>query len=238
MARLLLVEDDDRIGRVLHPALVANGHEATWMRTGAGALAAATEVGFDLVLLDLGLPDADGLEICRELRLRLPRCLLVLLTARSQEMDIVIGLESGADDYVTKPFGMTALLARIRAHLRRADSLEPTPGVPCYVAGDLRVDLRSRRCFLAGAELVLRPKEYDLLARLAQQPGQAVSREALMADVWDAQWFGSTKTLDVHMAALRRALARAADAGGRPPAITTLRGFGYRLEVDDAAASR
>ncbi len=229
MAALLLVEDDEEIGRILETTLRANGHQVSWMRTGSGALVAAASTTFELVLLDLGLPDVDGLDVCRELRLRLPRCVVVLLTARRDEMDVVVGLESGADDYVTKPFGVAALLARIRAHLRRSDSNAPAP-VP-YRDGDLVVDHEARRCFVAGRELQLRPKEYELLARLTRQPGQALSRTTLMADVWDANWFGSTKTLDVHMAGVRRSLARHGGDGARVPAVTTLRGFGYRLEV-------
>ncbi len=232
MARLLLVEDDETIGRHLDSALRANGHDVVWQRTGGSALVAAAGGPFDLVLLDLGLPDIDGVAVCRDLRVRQPECILVMLTARREEMDVVVGLEAGADDYLTKPFGLTELLARIRAHLRRR-AVESTDTVAPFVSGDLHLDGAARRCTVAGQEVALRAKEFDLLARLAAQPGQAVSRESLMADVWDENWFGSTKTLDVHVAALRKRLQEAADGRDPParvPGITTLRGHGYRLE--------
>ena len=231
MSRLLVVEDDRQIGTLLESALRANGHTVSWARTGASAVDAVEKENFDLVLLDLGLPDVDGVQVCREIRLRQPDCVLVMLTARRDEMDVVVGLEAGADDYLTKPFGLTELLARVRAHLRRASS--ESPGAPAFEAGDLRIDVSARRCEVGGVEVRLRAKEFDLLARLAAEPGRAVSRESLMADVWDANWFGSTKTLDVHMASLRRRLAEVAVAHDPPallPTITTLRGHGYRLE--------
>jgi DNA-binding response OmpR family regulator len=188
--------------------------------------------GFELVLLDLGLPDVDGVQVCREIRLREPDCVLVMLTARRDEIDVIVGLEAGADDYLTKPFALTELLARVRAHLRRASGTGGT-SAPAFESGDLRIEFSSRRCEVAGAEVRLRAKEFDLLARLATDVGDAVSRESLMADVWDENWFGSTKTLDVHMASLRRRLSDAAAALDPPaalPTITTLRGHGYRLE--------
>ena len=232
VGNLLLVEDDDTIGRLLESGLRANGHAVRWQRTGRSALAAADVEAFDLVLLDLGLPDLDGVEVCRELRVRQPGCVLVMLTARREEMDVVVGLEAGADDYLTKPFGLTELLARVRAHLRRRPGSSAPADAGAYLCGDLRVDPETRRCSLGGTEIPLRAKEFDLLARLIAAPGVAVSRETLMADVWDENWFGSTKTLDVHVAALRRRLTEAA-AGEPPPrvpVITTLRGHGYRLE--------
>jgi DNA-binding response OmpR family regulator len=236
MSRLLVVEDDQQIGTLLESALRANGHTVSWERAGTTALDLLDKQPFDLVLLDLGLPDVDGVQVCREIRLRQPDCVLVMLTARRDEMDVVVGLEAGADDYLTKPFGLTELLARVRAHLRRASG---TAGVtaPSFESGDLRVDPSTRRCRVNGTEVALRAKEFDLLARLAAEPGRAVSRESLMADVWDENWFGSTKTLDVHMASLRRRLADAAAAQDPPahlPVITTLRGHGYRLEMPTA----
>jgi DNA-binding response OmpR family regulator len=232
MSRLLVVEDDLQIGTLLESALRANGHTVAWARTGAAAIDLVGRESFELVLLDLGLPDIDGVQVCREIRLREPDCVLVMLTARRDEMDVIVGLEAGADDYLTKPFGLTELLARVRAHLRRASGTGG-PQVPTFESGDLRVDFTSRRCEVAGVEVRLRAKEFDLLARLVAEPGRAVSRESLMADVWDENWFGSTKTLDVHMATLRRRLSDAAAGPDRParlPAITTLRGHGYRLE--------
>jgi DNA-binding response OmpR family regulator len=232
VANLLLVEDDETIGRLVESALRANGHTANWQQSGTSALEAADSERFDLILLDLGLPDIDGVEVCRDLRSRQPSTVLVMLTARRDEMDVVVGLEAGADDYLTKPFGLTELLARIRAHLRRG-SVSPAQDDEPFVAGDLTLDGESRRCLVGGTEVALRAKEFDLLSRLAAQPGQAVSRDTLMTDVWDENWFGSTKTLDVHIASLRRRLVEAADShqpAARIPVITTLRGHGYRLE--------
>jgi DNA-binding response OmpR family regulator len=232
MAHLLLVEDDEEIGQMLAGALRANGHQVSWQRTGSSALHEADRATFDLVLLDLGLPDVDGVEVCRDLRVRQPNCVLVMLTARRDEMDVVVGLEAGADDYLTKPFGLTELLARVRAHLRRRTVDSTTSGVAAapMSVGDLTVDVGSRRASIAGADLALRAKEFDLLARIVREPGIALSRETLMADVWDENWFGSTRTLDVHVAALRRRLAEAAPPAARLPRISTLRGYGYRLD--------
>jgi DNA-binding response OmpR family regulator len=227
---LLVVEDDETIGSLLREGLAAHGHEVTWARGGRSALRDATITRFDLVLLDLGLPDLDGVEVCRQLRLRQPGCVIVMLTARNDEMDVVVGLEAGADDYLTKPFRFAELRARVHAHLRRG----PTrlgPEQPVESVGALTVDTAARRCRLDGVEVPLRAKEFDLLARLAADPGVAVSRETLMSDVWDEHWSGSTKTLDVHVAALRRRLDETAAAHGTEPVrITTLRGHGYRLE--------
>ena len=231
MADLLVVEDETKIGQLLVSALEANGYRVTWRRDGAGALQAARSTSFDLALLDLGLPDVDGIEVCRALKREQSSCVVVMLTARRAEMDVIEGLESGADDFLTKPFRMTELLARVRAHLRRA-SVDDFVSGP-FTSGDLTLDPSARRVLVAGRELALRPKEFDLLARLAAEAGRAVTREALMDDVWDRNWFGSTKTLDVHIASLRHRLTEAAEGcepPARVPAITTLRGHGYRLE--------
>ena len=230
MARLLLVEDDETIGHALRTSLTAHGHEVRWESTGHRASRAALAEPFDLVLLDLGLPDLDGVAVCRELRKAQFNAVIVILTARDEEMDVIIGLEAGADDYLTKPIRLAELHARIRAHLRRVDSAgRPEPSGRAAL-GDVVIDSASRRVTLAGTELPLRAKEYELLARLAAQPGVAVSRDTLMADVWDENWFGSTKTLDVHVAALRRQLAQGTD-GAVVPKIVTLRGHGYRLDI-------
>ncbi len=228
--RVLVVEDDDVIGGALESTLRVNGYQVLWVRSGRSALRAATAEMFDLVLLDLGLPDLDGVEVCRQLRAAQSSSVVVMLTARQDEMDVVVGLEAGADDYLTKPFRSTELLARIRAHLRRGPT---TAGLSDTLrAGDLELDTSARRCSLGGTAVTLRTKEFDLLARLASEPGVAVSRHTLMADVWDAHWTGSTKTLDVHVATLRRRLASVAEQtpGSTPPRIVTLRGFGYRLD--------
>ena len=231
--RILLVEDDATIGEVLTASLRSHAYEVAWERTGAGGLARAGMGGVDLVLLDLGLPDLDGVEVCRQLRRIQPECVLVMVTARSAEMDVVVGLEAGADDYLIKPVRLSELLARIRAHLRRG---APTGGTePAVLAvGDLVVDVPRHKVTVGGQELPLRLKEFDLLATLAAQPDVAQSREKLMSDVWDENWFGSTKTLDVHVAALRRKLTECGTSGHRLPRIVTVRGHGYRLEPPTA----
>src|SRR4030081_736266 len=228
MSRLLVVEDDETIGNVLESSLRLHGYPVSWQRTGRGALSEAGVGEFDFVLLALGLPDLDGVEVCRRLRSALPSAVLVILTARSAEMDVVVGLEAGADDYLTKPVRLGELLARVRAHLRRGS---PGSGsTPAITVGPLRAGSGGRRGSLAGREISLRAKEFELLARLAEEPGVAVSRDTLMTEVWDEHWYGSTKTLDVHIAALRRKLAESAASPEQAPRISTLRGHGYRLE--------
>lgn len=219
---ILIVEDDERIGSTLLRALCGSGYDARWEKTGRTGLTAAVSFRPDLVLLDLGLPDVDGLELCRDIHRHDPTVDIVMLTARDEELDVVVGLDAGAVDYVTKPFKLAELLARIRAQLRR---VEPRSGGP-VTTGDLTIDAAARRAWVAGTEVRLRAKEFDLLARLVADAGSVVSRESLMSDVWDEHWFGSTKTLDFHVAALRRKI----DVGGRESRITTLRGVGYRLE--------
>ncbi len=226
MARLLVVEDDAEIGGLLREGLALHGHDVELAADGATALRSAQTDPPDLVLLDLGLPDLDGLEVCRRLRLVAPDTVIVMLTARAREMDVVVGLEVGADDYLTKPVRLAELVARVRAHLRRAEPVVARPDGPVAL-GELAVELGARRAVLRGTEVELRPKEFDLLARLAEEVGSVVSREALMSDVWDEHWNGSTKTLDVHVAALRRKLGPT--SGVR---IVTLRGHGYRLDVE------
>jgi DNA-binding response OmpR family regulator len=228
MPKLLVVEDDDAIGGVLESTLRLHGYEVSWQRDGRTALAAASADDIDFVLLDLGLPDLDGVEVCRRLRAELPGAVLVILTARQEEMDVVVGLEAGADDYLTKPIRLGELLARVRAHLRRGTA--PQESSPAIAVGHLRVDTAGRRVSVGGREISLRAKEFDLLARLAEQPGVAVSRDTLMSEVWDAHWYGSTKTLDVHIAALRRKLTDSAPSPEQAPRISTLRGHGYRLD--------
>ena len=221
MARLLLVEDDASIAEPLVAALRREGHEVAWSPTGANGLASAgPEV--DLVLLDLGLPDVDGLEVCRQLRKRLPDLPVLMLTARAEEVDAVVGLDAGADDYVTKPFRLAELMARIRAALRRA----PNPAVSSVQ--DVRIDHAARRAWRGDAELELSAKEFDLLALLAGDAGRAVTRDRIMREVWDEHWYGPTKTLDMHISWLRKKLG---DDPAAPRLITTLRGVGFRFET-------
>jgi len=216
---LVVVEDDETIGRSISQALSAAGYDVQWVRTGAEALA---ETGMRLVVLDLGLPDIDGIEVCRRLRAAEPGLEILILTARSAEIDVVVGLDAGADDYLAKPFRLAELLARVRARLRRE------PEAPDLVrVGLLTVDRGARQVFVGDDELELRPKEFDVLWLLADEAGRVVRRERLMEEVWDQHWSGSTKTLDVHIAGLRRKLE---DAGVDAP-IATIRGVGYRLEL-------
>lgn len=224
VAHLLVVEDDADIGFELREALTGHGFTVDWATTAADAEQLLQHRLPDLILLDLGLPDRDGVALCRSLRATLANTVIVVLTARTDEFEVVVALDGGADDYLTKPFRLTELLARLRAHLRRQPAAASTPVV---TVGTVRVDPHARRAWVGDTELSLRPKEFDVLHLLVEHAGQVVSRDTLMASVWDEHWFGSTKTLDVHVSALRRKLA---DHGESPQRITTLRGRGYRYE--------
>jgi len=221
---VLVVEDDEAIGRPLTAALRGQGYDTLWALTAAEALELAETEPPVLVLLDLGLPDLDGVELCRQLRTRRPAAVIVVLSARAEDVDVVLGLEAGADDYLTKPFRLPVLLARIRAHLRRQT---PAGTGDVVRIGDMRLDLGARRCEVSGQDVALRPKEFELLAVLVANAGQAVTREQLMSQVWDEHWSGSTKTLDMHVSSLRRKLT---DHGEDPNRIVTLRSFGYRYD--------
>jgi two-component system response regulator RegX3 len=213
--KILLVEDEDSIAEPLTEGLQREGFVVERAATGAAALEAAAA---DCVLLDLRLPDTDGYSVCRSLRERsdVP---IIMVTAKGEEVDRVIGLELGADDYVVKPFGLRELVARIRAVTRRT-AVRPASG-PLQV-GPLEVEERSRQARLDGRDLELTEKEFDLLALLAADPGAVVSRAQLLERIWGVTWYGQTKTIDVHVASLRRKL-------GDPRWIDTVRGVGFRL---------
>ena len=221
--RILFVEDERSISEPFAKALVREGFEPVTAFTAAEALALADRMEFDLVLLDLNLPDGDGRDVCRDLR-RKSDVPVVMLTARGTEMDRVVGLELGADDYVVKPFSSAEVIARIRAVLRRANRGASSVGP--QTIGELVVDPGARTAALAGEELDLTRREFDLLVRLARDVGNVVSREELLSSVWDANWYGSTKTLDVHVGTLRRKLGDEADD---PTYIHTVRGVGFRM---------
>ena len=219
MTRVLLAEDDAAIAEPLARALRREGYDVDVHGDGRSALAAARE-GFDLVVLDLGLPGMDGLDVCRELRAQSSTVPVLVLTARADEVDTVVGLDAGADDYVTKPFRLAELLARARALLRRG-TVEPA--VPARV----RIDVDARLAYLDDEVVALTAKEFDLLRVLLREAGRVVPREQIMREVWDADWYGSTKTLDMHVSWLRRKLG---DDAGRPRFISTVRGVGFRFE--------
>jgi DNA-binding response OmpR family regulator len=219
---VLLVEDEASIADPFARGLERSGFHTTIARTGAEAIALAATLDPDVVLLDLALPDLDGRDVCRLLR-RDSTVPIIMITASGTVTDRVVGLELGADDYVVKPFAIAEVVARIRAVLRRGRA-DPHAGE--LRTCDLTIDLGARRAWKAGQELELTRKEFDLLVRLAQDAGRVVTRESLMADVWDMNWFGSTKTLDVHIAMLRRKLG---DDPSAPSYIHTVRGVGFRF---------
>jgi DNA-binding response OmpR family regulator len=216
--RVLIVEDEDSIAVPLAEGLRREGFDVERVATGTEALAAETP---ELVLLDLRLPDIDAYAVCRELRARsdIP---IIFVTAKGEEVDRVVGLELGADDYIVKPFGLRELVARIRAVSRRTATRRDPDG--SLAVGSLRIDLRAHRATLAGDEVDLTPKEFDLLKLLAAEPGVVVSREQILRDVWQTTWYGSSKTIDVHVASLRRKL-------GDADWIQTVRGVGLRLRA-------
>jgi DNA-binding response OmpR family regulator len=227
MSSLLLVEDDVRISQPLARMLRAEGFDVRHCDTGETALNAVTEALPDLVLLDLSLPDIDGLEICRRLRSLHPTLPIVMLTARNEEVEVVVGLDAGADDYITKPFRVAELTARIRARLRASQAGGPATHDVDHI-GQLRLDRAARRAWFGDDELGLSPKEFDLLVLLATHHGETLRREAIMTEVWDENWWGSTRTLDTHVATLRRKIG---DTGDPPERIITVRGIGFRYEA-------
>jgi DNA-binding response OmpR family regulator len=224
---VLLVEDDDAIAVPLERALRREEHDVVRTASGEDAVRQGLTGGFDLVVLDLGLPDLDGLEVCRQLRAAGSLVAVLMLTARGDELDRVVGLDVGADDYLTKPFSLAELAARMRALLRRAAPVTAAPETAPAAPGALRVEPGARRGFVGGDEVPLTVKEFDLLSVLHREQGRVVTRERLMEEVWDENWFGSTKTLDVTVARLRAKL----DEHGADATVTTARGVGFRLEV-------
>jgi DNA-binding response OmpR family regulator len=227
--RILLVEDEASIAEPFAKHLRREGFEPLLASGAHDALRVASEQPPDLVLLDLALPDGDGRDVARELR-RDSEVPIIMLTARGTESDRIAGLELGADDYVVKPFSGAEVIARIRAVLRRTAPADVEPQ-PVQDAGGLRIDRGARRAWVDGVELELTRKEFDLLSRLMRDPGRVVTREDLMAEVWDPNWFGSTKTLDVHIGWLRRKLG---DDPVAPRFIHTVRGVGFRFAAEEA----
>jgi len=221
---VLIVEDDERIAQPLVKGLEHEGLDAEHVTNGADALermSAATRPMPDVVLLDLRLPDIDGFEVCRNLR-QTSDVPIIVITARGEEVDKVLGLELGADDYVVKPFGFRELFARIKAVTRRTSSRGPAGTV--IDVGPLRIDRRTRRVLVDGEPIPLTAKEFDLLSLLAEDPDAVFSRGQILEEVWDPHWYGPTKTLDVHIASLRKKL-------GHAEWIETVRGVGFRLRV-------
>lgn len=216
--RILVVEDDESIGQAVSSTLQSHGYLVQWCKDGAAATEAFETVVPDLVLLDAGLPDVDGFTFCRWLREQDSDLPIVIVTARDSEIDIVVGLDAGANDYVTKPFSMNVLLARIRAHLRTSNVHADAP----IELRALRVDPAAYLATVDGEPVELRRREFELLVLLCREAGRVVGRERLLSEVWDLHWGTSTKTLDMHVMALRRKLGHAIE-------ISTVRGVGYRL---------
>ncbi len=228
---LLLVEDDDQIAAPLIRTLERENYRVERVAAGLPAIERVEGGGIDLVLLDLGLPDVDGLEVCRRLRAASFAGGIMILTARGGELDRVVGLDVGADDYIAKPFPLAEMLARVRALLRRSGGATVTaapPSEPAPAIAAVRVDGQARRIWVGEDEISLTAKEFDVIALLASEPGAVLTRERIMDEVWDENWFGSTKTLDATLGRLRQKLE---DSGARSQ-IVTVRGVGFRLEID------
>ncbi len=232
---MLLVEDDERISEPLIRVLRAEHFDVTHVAAGQPALDAVEAARPALVLLDLTLPDIDGLDVCRRLRADHPDLPIIMLTARAEEMDVIVGLGAGADDYVAKPFRLAELVARIKARLRVAEYASASePSGPLSGAG-IELDPASRRCFVAAdtdtIEIELTSKEFDLLEFLMRRAGTTLKREDIMSEVWDENWWGSTRTLDTHISTLRKKIL---DRSDPPSKIVTVRGVGFRFEPEAA----
>ncbi|HLB47481.1 MAG TPA: response regulator transcription factor [Anaerolineales bacterium] len=227
MANILIVEDEANVRETLALNLRAEGYEVATAADGEAGLATARERLFDLIVLDVMLPGLDGLSVCRLIR-KDSNVPILILTARGTEVDKIVGLESGADDYIVKPFGLGEFLARVRAALRRASTTSTLPSVRGRLeAGDLSLDLISRKVYRAGNELRLTHKEFDLLAELVRNVGAVLSRDLLLQKVWGYEYVGDSRTVDVHVRWLREKIE---DDPSQPTRITTVRGVGYRFE--------
>ncbi|MFT4126533.1 MAG: response regulator transcription factor [Gordonia sp. (in: high G+C Gram-positive bacteria)] len=223
MTQVLLAEDDAAISGPLARALTREGYLCEVVDSGSAALERAADGAFELLILDLGLPEMDGLEVCRRVRVQRPELAVLMLTARTDEVDFVVGLDAGADDYVGKPFRLAELLARVRALLRRRQSVDVV-----LEGGDIRLDARARRVLVAGADLVLANREFDLLRFLMERAGEVVGRDEILTEVWGSADLRSSKTLDMHISWLRRKIGD--DRRDRPRHIVTVRGVGFRFD--------
>ena len=223
---ILLVEDDPSVAASVIDGLSTSGLNITHVETGKDAIAHVNRANPDLILLDLGLPDMDGQDVCRTIR-QDHTTPIIILSARSEEVDRVLALEFGADDYLVKPFGMRELVARIKAVARRTSGNTSDTSTNQQLLGPIRIDRRSQRVFVNEVEVHLTPKEFDLLAYLAADPGAVYRRSDIMNEVWDTNWYGKTKTVDSHVAALRKKL-------GNQDWIEAVRGVGFRLGVPDS----
>ena len=217
LGTVLLVEDEPSVGELVSSYLTRDGYRVIWVRSGEDALVELDRHQLRIVLLDIGLPGMDGFDVCRAIRIK-SRVPIIMLTARDEEPDTVVGLEVGADDYVTKPFSPRELAARIKAVLRRTD---PAPETDVLTLGDVTLNRDSHDVTVAGEAVELTAKEFDLLAYFLANPGAMLSRDQLLDRVWGMEYPGGTRTVDVHIAQLRRKL-------GRPGLIKTLRGAGYK----------
>jgi DNA-binding response OmpR family regulator len=225
VTEVLLAEDDEAIAAPLARALSREGYGCEVVTTGTAALEMARSGRFELLVLDLGLPEMDGLEVCRRIRAVRPQLAVLMLTARTDEVDFVVGLDAGADDYVGKPFRLAELLARVRALLRRKQSADVV-----IEAGDIHLDARGRRVLVAGEDATLANREFDLLRYLMERGGEVVSREEILTEVWGTPDLLSSKTLDMHISWLRRKIGD--DRPGRKKRIVTVRGVGFRFDPD------
>ena len=229
---VLLVEDDIRISEPLIRVLRSEGFEVQHVDAGVPAIDSVSETRPDLVLLDLTLPDVDGLDVCRKIRADHPDLPIIMLTARAEEMDVIVGLNAGADDYVAKPFRLAELVARIRARLRIVEHSMTAIEAGRLIGAGIELDTDARRCFVTDSdanrsEVELTTKEFDLLELLMRQPGVTLKREDIMSRVWDENWWGSTRTLDTHTSTLRRKINDDTDP---PSKVVTVRGVGFRFD--------